>query len=104
MAIFKVAVTDSVFPNLDTELAILAREGAELAASQCRSVADAAFSVPDSCIAEVSDHAVAMTLSLLRKLPLSDRRVRAGDWDLKPIAPLNRLSTPAVSDLPPPRP
>jgi D-3-phosphoglycerate dehydrogenase len=49
--------------------------------------------VPDYCIAEVSDHAVAMTLSLLRKLPLSDRRVRAGDWDLKRIAPLKRLST-----------
>jgi len=29
--------------------------------------------VPDYCIAEVSDHAVAMTLSLLRKLPLSTR-------------------------------
>ena len=27
MAVFKVAVTDSVFPNLDTERAILAREG-----------------------------------------------------------------------------
>jgi D-3-phosphoglycerate dehydrogenase len=146
MAVFKVAVTDSVFPNLDTERTILAREGAEIAASQCGSVADAVAlvqgahavlngyfkpvgpevmdampdcriivrygigldsvdipaatargiavaNVPDYCIAEVSDHAVAMTLSLLRKLPLSDRRVRAGDWDLKPIAPLKRLST-----------
>lgn len=37
MAVFKVAVTDSVFPNLDTERVILAREGAEIAASQCRS-------------------------------------------------------------------
>ena len=40
MAVFKVAVTDSVFPNRDTERAILAREGAEIAASQCRSIAD----------------------------------------------------------------
>ena len=39
MAVFKVAVTDSVFPNRDTERAILAREGAEIAASQCRSIA-----------------------------------------------------------------
>ena len=58
MAVFKVAVTDSVFPNLDTERAILAREGAELAASQCRSVADAVALVQGA-------HAVAMTLSLL---------------------------------------
>lgn len=58
MPVFKVAVTESVFPNLDTERAILAWEGSELAASQCRSVADAVALVQGA-------RAVAMTLSLL---------------------------------------
>ena len=36
--------------------------------------------MPDYCIAEVSDHADAMTLSLLRKMPLSTRlKTTSGD-------------------------
>ena len=48
--------------------------------------------VPDYCIDEVSDHAVAMALSLVRKLPQGDRQVRAGNWKLAPLKPVRRLS------------
>lgn len=37
--------------------------------------------VPDYCIDEVSDHAVAMVLAWTRGLVLADRQVRAGRWD-----------------------
>jgi len=47
--------------------------------------------VPDYCIDEVSDHAVAMLLALVRKLPLGDRRVRAGDWAIAPLKPVTSL-------------
>jgi D-3-phosphoglycerate dehydrogenase len=47
--------------------------------------------VPDYCIEEVSDHAVACLLDLARKLTLSDRRVRKGDWDIGYLKPLRRI-------------
>jgi D-3-phosphoglycerate dehydrogenase len=47
--------------------------------------------VPDYCIAEVSDHAVAMLLSLARKIPFANKLVQSGRWELPPIAPLRRL-------------
>jgi D-3-phosphoglycerate dehydrogenase len=47
--------------------------------------------VPDYCIAEVSDHAVAMLLALARKIPLANQLVQSGRWELPPIVPLRRL-------------
>src|SRR4029078_6721718 len=38
--------------------------------------------VPDYCIAEVSDHAVAMLLALARKIPLANKLVQSGRWEL----------------------
>jgi D-3-phosphoglycerate dehydrogenase len=37
--------------------------------------------VPDYCVEEVSDHAVALALSWLRGVTLLDREVRAGKWN-----------------------
>lgn len=48
--------------------------------------------VPDYCIDEVSDHAVAMFLSLVRKLPQADRGCREGDWALARLKPMHRTS------------
>jgi len=48
--------------------------------------------VPDYCIDEVSDHALAMFLSLTRKLPQADAGIRAGDWKLAGLKPLMRTS------------
>lgn len=37
--------------------------------------------VPDFCYEEQADHAIALLLSLVRKLPLMDRAMREGRWD-----------------------
>lgn len=48
--------------------------------------------VPDYCVEEVSDHAVAFALAWTRGIALFDREVRAGRWD-PAGARLRRLST-----------
>src|SRR6185312_9361076 len=48
--------------------------------------------VPDYCIHEVSDHAMAMLLSLARKIPLSNRLVQAGRWEMPAVVPIHRLT------------
>lgn len=47
--------------------------------------------VPDYCIDEVSDHALALALSLARGVALLDRKVRAGSWTPTDARPLHRL-------------
>lgn len=47
--------------------------------------------VPDYCIDEVADHAMAHFLALARKIPFSDRKVRAGEWSLSYVKPLKPL-------------
>jgi len=46
--------------------------------------------VADYCIGEVADHAIALILSLIRRVPLRDRLVREGEWDLGPRYPVYR--------------
>ncbi len=47
--------------------------------------------VPDYCLDEVSDHAMALLLALVRKIPLSNRHVHAGRWEMKAVVPIHRL-------------
>jgi D-3-phosphoglycerate dehydrogenase / 2-oxoglutarate reductase len=47
--------------------------------------------VPDYCIDEVSDHALALILSLARGVTLLDRKVRSGSWTPTDARPLHRL-------------
>jgi len=47
--------------------------------------------VPDYCIDEVSDHALALILALGRGVALLDRSVRSGTWDPLVARPLHRL-------------
>jgi len=47
--------------------------------------------VPDYCLREVSDHAMALLLALARKIAFSDRLVQSGYWEVPPIVPLHRL-------------
>ena len=47
--------------------------------------------VPDYCLREVSDHAMALLLALARKIPLSDRLVQSGRWEMPALVPLRRL-------------
>jgi len=48
--------------------------------------------VPDYCMHEVSDHAMALLLSLVRKVPLSNKLVQSGRWEVPPVVPIHRLS------------
>lgn len=43
--------------------------------------------VPDYCIDEVADHALALALSLARQVPQTDAAVRGGTWKILPPSP-----------------
>lgn len=47
--------------------------------------------VPDYCVEEVSDHTLALVLACMRRLPLLDREVRAGKWNVGSAKPIHRL-------------
>src|SRR3984893_4766845 len=47
--------------------------------------------VPDYCLREVSDHAMALLLALARKVTLSNKLVQSGRWEVPPIVPLRRI-------------
>ncbi|MEW6333453.1 MAG: C-terminal binding protein [Thermodesulfobacteriota bacterium] len=138
-----VAVTDSVFPNLDPATQVLSELNAELALAggttpdqildvardadgllvtyakvpaqviekltRCKIIArfgigvdnvdiDAATragimvtNVPEYCEDEVSDHAMALLLALIRKIPLADRKTHAGTWSMPAVVPIHRI-------------
>jgi D-3-phosphoglycerate dehydrogenase len=50
------------------------------------------LNVPDYCIEEVSDHAVALMMSLLRFIPYLNARVKGGDWSAGEAVKMERLS------------
>ena len=47
--------------------------------------------VPDYCLREVSDHAMALLLALARKVTFADKLVQSGRWEVPPLVPLRRL-------------
>src|SRR5438093_9262775 len=47
--------------------------------------------VPDYCIDEVSDHAMALLLALARKIPFSNAHVHGGAWKMSAVVPIHRL-------------
>src|SRR6184192_3836068 len=48
--------------------------------------------VPDYCMQEVSDHAMALLLALARKVPFSNKLVQAGRWEMPAVVPIHRLA------------
>jgi D-3-phosphoglycerate dehydrogenase / 2-oxoglutarate reductase len=48
--------------------------------------------VPDYCMQEVSDHAMALLLALARKVPQSNALVQGGRWDMPAVVPIHRLA------------
>ena len=48
--------------------------------------------VPAYCVDEVSDHTLALFLSLARKVNLLDRSIRSGTWDFRVAIPIHRLT------------
>jgi D-3-phosphoglycerate dehydrogenase len=47
--------------------------------------------VPDYCIDEVSDHTMALLLTAVRKIPLSNNQVHGGTWKMPAVVPIHRL-------------
>jgi D-3-phosphoglycerate dehydrogenase len=47
--------------------------------------------VPDYCIDEVSDHAMALLLSAVRKIPMANEQVHSGTWKMPNFVPIHRL-------------
>jgi D-3-phosphoglycerate dehydrogenase len=138
-----VAVSDSVFPNLEPARAVLSKVGAELRLAsaatpeailevgraadgalvtyakiteemirqmtRCRVISRFGIGVdnvdipaatragivvtrvPDYCIDEVSDHAMAMLLAVVRKIPLANARTQSGAWEMPAVVPIHRL-------------
>jgi D-3-phosphoglycerate dehydrogenase / 2-oxoglutarate reductase len=88
-------VTAGVLAGLPSCL-VVGRYGAgldtiDVAAARTRGVA--VVSVPDYAVQEVSDHAIALILSLCRGIDGYARDVRSGRWDLRAQGQLHRLST-----------
>ena len=46
---------------------------------------------PVYCLDEVSDHAMALLLSLARKIPFSTSMVSAGRWEMPAVVPIRRF-------------
>jgi D-3-phosphoglycerate dehydrogenase len=138
-----VAVTDSVFPNLDPAKAVLSKVGGELRLApeptpegilsvareadavlttyakvtaemiqqmtRCRIISRFGIGVdnvdiptatgqgivvtkvPDYCLDEVSDHAMALLLALIRKIPSANMRTQSGKWEMRAVIPIHRL-------------
>jgi D-3-phosphoglycerate dehydrogenase len=47
--------------------------------------------VPDYCMREVSDHAMALLLALARKVVFSNNLVQGGRWEMPAVVPIRRL-------------
>ena len=65
-------------------------DNVDLAAAKARGIP--VCNVPDYCIDEVADHALAMALSLARQLPQIDCSVRGGTWKITPDRSMPALS------------
>ncbi|MDE2149044.1 MAG: C-terminal binding protein [Gammaproteobacteria bacterium] len=46
---------------------------------------------PDYCLDEVSDHALALLIALVRKIPLGNTLAQSGRWEMKAMVPMRRL-------------
>ena len=78
------------------ELKVIGRYGVgvdtvDVPAATARGIA--VCNVPDYGVQDVSDHAIALTLSVVRGTAQLDRLVRAGEYGLVPVKPLHRIST-----------
>jgi D-3-phosphoglycerate dehydrogenase len=63
----------------------------DLDAARARGVAVA--NVGNYCAVDVAEHALALALALVRKLPAANRQVRSGTWDRRLVVPVRRFSS-----------
>jgi D-3-phosphoglycerate dehydrogenase len=84
------------------QLRVIARLGVgldniDVAAAHSRGIV--VTRVRDYCVDEVATHAVAMGLSLWRRLPGYDAATRRGEWGVRPALPVRRLTGSRVAVL-----
>jgi D-3-phosphoglycerate dehydrogenase len=53
----------------------------------------AVANVGNYCADDVAEHALSLALALVRRLPLADSQVRAGQWDRRAVAPVRRFGS-----------
>jgi D-3-phosphoglycerate dehydrogenase / 2-oxoglutarate reductase len=101
----KVLVTDYAWPSLDTEREILAAANAEviaaetgeedeligLAVDHATDLGIVVTNVPDFCVDEVSEHALALMLALVRKVVPFAAQTSSGGWDNAALGSMHRL-------------
>ncbi|PFI60694.1 phosphoglycerate dehydrogenase family protein [Priestia megaterium] len=86
-------LTRKVMENLPN-LKVLSRYGVGLDNVDVKAATDLGIqvcNVPDYGVEEVSDHALALVFSLLRKIPQLNKSVKEGKWDLNPHMPIRRI-------------
>jgi D-3-phosphoglycerate dehydrogenase / 2-oxoglutarate reductase len=86
-------ITRRVIDRLD-RCRIIARYGigvdnVDVGAASARRIV--VTNVPDYCVDEVSDHAMALLLACARKVPFLDRRVRGDRWDARDAVRMHRV-------------
>jgi len=64
-------------------------DNVDLAAARARDIP--VCNVPDYGVHEVAEHAVALTLALVRQLPQIEARLRSGTWKITPDRPMSSL-------------
>ena len=76
---------------LPDHLALRHRRGQRRSRRRDRARSIVVTKVPDYCIDEVSDHAMALLLAAARKITLSNAQVHAGRWEMPAVVPIHRL-------------
>ena len=86
-------ITSDVIAGLN-KCKVIGRFGIGTDNIDLKAAADAGIAVtyaPVYCLEEVSDHTLALLLSLVRKIPFSTRMVSDGRWEMPAVVPIRRL-------------
>ena len=86
-------LTRRVFEHLP-KCKVVARYGVGVDSVDLKAATDLGIivaNVPDYCIDEVSDHAIALILSLMRKTAFFNAKVKSGQWDFRSGIPIHRI-------------
>jgi len=85
--------TRKVFENLP-KCKVVSRYGVGVDSIDLKAATDLGVivtNVPDYCIDEVANHALALILALVRKIAFFDRKVKSNQWDFRQGVPIHRI-------------
>lgn len=81
-------ITAEVAAALAPRCKIIVRQGIgvdNIELTACKNMGIAVANVPDYCLEEVSDHALALALTLARNIPFYDAMIRGGAWNVRAL-------------------